>query len=230
MRPTHVKAIFFTSLFWIVLDGFLLIYFTDCVSKKCNEQKQQAAQVDKNLANKPIGIQKRNDINPRDDDDEIDDDTDVKNKRRRFRVDFDHLGEKKNELLKDLDYNLAKEVDVNDNHFFTSTSTSSSTSASSTSTRTTAKREAFNSQPITALTTQKANNLFGELGQGVVVPQSLKALARKRFSENEFDVVASELIALNRSLQDVRHQKYPFICESAFFHLLIQFKFNLIFI
>lgn len=44
----------------------------------------------------------------------------------------------------------------------------------------------------------------GENGEGVAVPEALKGLSRKRFLENQFDIVASELIALNRSLTDFR--------------------------
>ena len=46
----------------------------------------------------------------------------------------------------------------------------------------------------------------GERGKGVVIPPKLKAVAEKRFAENQFNIVASELIALNRSVPDQRSQ------------------------
>ena len=44
----------------------------------------------------------------------------------------------------------------------------------------------------------------GEQGRGVKIPQNLKASAKKRFKENQFNIVASDLIALNRAVPDQR--------------------------
>jgi hypothetical protein len=44
----------------------------------------------------------------------------------------------------------------------------------------------------------------GENGKSVVIPDNLKAEAEKRFKENNFNIVASDLIALNRSVGDRR--------------------------
>lgn len=44
----------------------------------------------------------------------------------------------------------------------------------------------------------------GENGKGVVVPEHLKEESKQRFIENEFDIVASDLIALNRSIPELR--------------------------
>jgi hypothetical protein len=46
----------------------------------------------------------------------------------------------------------------------------------------------------------------GEEGRGVVVPEKLKKEAKRRFKENEFNIVASDLIALNRSVPDQRSE------------------------
>ncbi|WKY00239.1 hypothetical protein Q1695_014804 [Nippostrongylus brasiliensis] len=53
----------------------------------------------------------------------------------------------------------------------------------------------------------------GEEGTGVVVPEELKAEKDKRFQENEFNVMASEMISVNRSLPDYRFHK----CKSLSF-------------
>jgi hypothetical protein len=45
-------------------------------------------------------------------------------------------------------------------------------------------------------------NLPGEMGSAVVIPDNLIAESKRRFNENEFNVVASELVALNRSLPE----------------------------
>jgi hypothetical protein len=47
-------------------------------------------------------------------------------------------------------------------------------------------------------------NWPGEQGRGVKIPQNLKATAKKRFKENQFNIVASDLIALNRAVPDQR--------------------------
>ncbi|CAF0916864.1 unnamed protein product [Rotaria sordida] len=47
----------------------------------------------------------------------------------------------------------------------------------------------------------------GEGGRGVVIPADLKDSAKKRFAENQFNIVASDLMALNRSINDQRSSK-----------------------
>jgi polypeptide N-acetylgalactosaminyltransferase len=44
----------------------------------------------------------------------------------------------------------------------------------------------------------------GEMGKPAQVPQEQQALAKERFKLNQFNLVASDMIALNRSLSDVR--------------------------
>lgn len=44
----------------------------------------------------------------------------------------------------------------------------------------------------------------GNLGQAVIVPDSLKENATRRFTENYFNVVANELMPLDRTLKDFR--------------------------
>jgi hypothetical protein len=46
----------------------------------------------------------------------------------------------------------------------------------------------------------------GENGRAVVIPEHLKEESNKRFKENQFNIVASDLIALNRSVPDQRSQ------------------------
>lgn len=44
----------------------------------------------------------------------------------------------------------------------------------------------------------------GEDGKPVTIPENLKNESESRFKENQFNIVASELIALNRSISDMR--------------------------
>lgn len=48
----------------------------------------------------------------------------------------------------------------------------------------------------------------GEQGRGVSIPDELKELENKRFKENQFNILVSDLIALNRSLPDQRNEKF----------------------
>jgi hypothetical protein len=53
----------------------------------------------------------------------------------------------------------------------------------------------------------------GEGGRGVVIPPELQEESKKRFTENQFNILASDLMALNRSIKDQRSArlKYFFI-------------------
>uniref|UniRef100_A0A8L8KSH1 Polypeptide N-acetylgalactosaminyltransferase n=1 Tax=Heligmosomoides polygyrus TaxID=6339 RepID=A0A8L8KSH1_HELPZ len=54
---------------------------------------------------------------------------------------------------------------------------------------------------------------YGENGAGVALPDELTAIKDKRFKENEFNVVASEMISVNRSLPDYRSSE----CQAKVF-------------
>ena len=51
----------------------------------------------------------------------------------------------------------------------------------------------------------------GEGGRPVVVPANLKEEATKRFAENQFNILASDLMALNRSINDQRSQRFALL-------------------
>ncbi|KAF6212956.1 hypothetical protein GE061_010669 [Apolygus lucorum] len=44
----------------------------------------------------------------------------------------------------------------------------------------------------------------GEMGKGVTIPPSKQALMKEKFKLNQFNLLASDMISLNRSLADVR--------------------------
>jgi polypeptide N-acetylgalactosaminyltransferase len=55
----------------------------------------------------------------------------------------------------------------------------------------------------------------GEGGRAVIIPENLKEEVKRRFPENQFNIVASDLMALNRSVPDQRSsscksREYPF--------------------
>lgn len=47
----------------------------------------------------------------------------------------------------------------------------------------------------------------GEMGKPVKIPADQHALMKEKFKENQFNLMASDMISLNRSLVDVRHEK-----------------------
>jgi hypothetical protein len=48
----------------------------------------------------------------------------------------------------------------------------------------------------------------GEGGRAVFIPPKLRDEAKKRFKENQFNIVASDLMALNRSINDQRSSRF----------------------
>lgn len=45
----------------------------------------------------------------------------------------------------------------------------------------------------------------GERGKPVKIPPQMQDMAKEKFKENQFNLLASDMIWLNRSLTDVRH-------------------------
>lgn len=57
-----------------------------------------------------------------------------------------------------------------------------------------------------APTVKEVADKAGEMGRAVKLPAEMKELAKEKFTENQFNLVASDMIALNRSLTDVRYE------------------------
>ena len=51
-------------------------------------------------------------------------------------------------------------------------------------------------------------NYLGEMGDSVQVPENLQNQAKKRFNTHQLNVVASDLVSLNRRLPDFRNPRY----------------------
>lgn len=58
-----------------------------------------------------------------------------------------------------------------------------------------------------APTVKEEKGKQGELGKPVKIPPEMKDLMKEKFKENQFNLLASDMISLNRSLTDVRHEK-----------------------
>ncbi|KAL7742210.1 hypothetical protein ACLKA6_005475 [Drosophila palustris] len=57
-----------------------------------------------------------------------------------------------------------------------------------------------------APTVREAKGKPGEMGKPVKIPADMKDLMKEKFKENQFNLLASDMISLNRSLTDVRHE------------------------
>jgi hypothetical protein len=53
------------------------------------------------------------------------------------------------------------------------------------------------------------------------MPNELQAESKNRFAENQFNIIASDLMALNRSIRDQRSPKYKSINFNLIIFLLI---------
>ncbi|XP_034473821.1 polypeptide N-acetylgalactosaminyltransferase 5 isoform X1 [Drosophila innubila] len=56
-----------------------------------------------------------------------------------------------------------------------------------------------------APTVRETKGKPGEMGKPVKIPADMKDLMKEKFKENQFNLLASDMISLNRSLTDVRH-------------------------
>lgn len=65
---------------------------------------------------------------------------------------------------------------------------------------------------------QEQLGLPGELGKAVVLPPEKEALMKEKFKLNQFNLLASDMISLNRSLTDVRlpRQVHSYISKTKY--------------
>ena len=196
------RIILLTSLFWVFIDAFLIFYLTDCGASsgsasqalRCEIQLEktqlQLVQLQKDyakLVRQLPGKEDEGEDEPKDKN--YDDELEARNKR----LHKIHNMKKDNEKL-DPDQHNAITTDQNRPGFFD-------------------KIKDWFKEDHSA---EPTNPPFwpGENGRGVVIPDNLKKESETRFKENQFNIVASDLIALNRSVPDqrsdaCRNREYP---------------------
>jgi hypothetical protein len=169
----YFRIIFLTSLFWVLVDAFLIFYLTDCSSNRinqlpCDQQIEHLEQQIKSLQLKLNGLEKNNARDAPADHD-YDENLRIKNERL-HKIHKLKEAKKKPKNGQNQFLNKLKE-------WF---------------------KEDHSNEPT------NPPSWPGENGRSVSIPQHLKAESDKRFKENQFNIVASDLVALNRSVPDQR--------------------------
>lgn len=200
-RFQNFRLILITSLFWVLVDAFLMFYLTDCSSSSASVSLslQNSKLVESNrfyeLELEKLRLELRNlkqNSSPNQNQNKInDDETILKNRNNRLHNVHKIRQQKQQEKIQ-----LKAEVTLS------STSSTSSTSPNQNESKNFLKKlkEWFSENGDAT----NPASWHGEKGRAVQIPAELKDEAKKRFRENQFNIVASDLIALNRSVSDQR--------------------------
>lgn len=172
-RIQTFRTVLITSLFWVLVDAFIILYLTDCSSYKLANQ-QPCEHQPHNLNNMPK-------IDP--DNTNYDDELKIKNNR------LHNVHKQKKTPKTYREHDPARDIE---------SSPKGSDRANFLNKIKQWFKEDSSFEPI------NPSSWPGENGHAVIVPEKLKKEAEKRFKENQFNIVASDLMALNRSIPDQR--------------------------
>uniref|UniRef100_T1P8U2 Polypeptide N-acetylgalactosaminyltransferase n=1 Tax=Musca domestica TaxID=7370 RepID=T1P8U2_MUSDO len=180
MRSNTCRIILLTSLVWVIVDFVLIAHYSDCIGKdgwRCKRSGEYDVELP--AAEKRV-------------DDDMVGDNEINTENS---IDNDGgggplLGAASAGMANRDDNALVGQI----GHGFVSGGISATY-------RTTMLRKWYS-----APTVREQKGKPGELGKPVKIPTEMKELAKEKFKENQFNLVASDLISLNRSLTDVRHE------------------------
>lgn len=149
-RRQYLHVVIYTSLFWIVVDVFFIMLFSDCTKEiivPCSSPQQSII-----YQKEPIDVHQRPKSKP----------------KKSPGLIAQIFGGNPGEISRrdDLHSSELDAADANPSHW------------------------------------------PGESGRAVAIPSQLKEDAKTRFKENQFNIVASDLMALNRSINDQRSSKF----------------------
>lgn len=160
-RRSYIHVVIYTSLFWIFVDVFFIMIFSDCTREKVVPCTSHISHEIVDRKPSESGINNGN-INPK------------------FR----------NMSLENSKLEIEKEKDSKKRKY---------------------RKPQSKSGIIASIfgSNSGSNPSYwpGESGQAVRIPENLKEEAKTRFRENQFNIVASDLMALNRSINDQRSSK-----------------------
>jgi hypothetical protein len=205
------RIVLITSLFWVLVDAFVLLYFTDCtnragmlVQQPCNDD-QRRQMMPENLITSDLVFgrdRERLVLNKNRDGGEGVDDGD-KDENNDNVLDYDDKLKGRNERL----------------HKIHKLKRKSSKAIAQQSVKLDAQANFLNKikewfREDNSNEPRNPSSWPGENGRAAVIPENLKEESQRRFKENQFNIVASDLIALNRSVPDqrsdaCRKREYP---------------------
>lgn len=166
----YARVILLTSLFWVLVDVFLIYYLTaDCGMIKSREPCDPHIQFGQ--PSKFLGDEEKDMPNRGDDD--IDEDEVLRRKNARLAAIHKRKSSTPQTTVKDDRKNFLNKL----KEWF---------------------REDNSHEPT------NPPDWPGENGRAVVIPDDRKEEVKKRFKENQFNIVASDIMALNRSVPDQR--------------------------
>lgn len=161
-KLNNFRLILVTSLFWVLLDAFLIFYLTDCSSSSAHRPSSDSLYL--NEMNKKLIIENTN----------------LKKELDKLRYESANLKPLRNKNRLNRDRTLT----------------------------TSSKKENFLNKVKNwfAWDSDATNppNWPGENGRAVQIPHQLLEESKKRFKENQFNILASDMIALNRTVPDQR--------------------------
>lgn len=176
-KLNYCRIILLTSLFWVLVDAFVILYFTDCGASRAATIIQQQPCADQSKQSLPEGLVRSEDVfghRPVEYDDEL-----KRKNERLHNVHRQRARERSSAVPKaalELPNGQAGFMDRLKQWF----------------------REDGSEQP------SNPAHWPGEMGRAVVIPDHLREEAKRRFPENQFNIVASDIMALNRSVPDQR--------------------------
>jgi len=170
------RIVLLTSLFWVFIDVFIIFYFTDC-NVYCAQQQ---------LAARSASLNHRNSENNHD--------------KNEYAFDYDEQLRKKNHRLNDI-----RKIKENKNKAFRDFDAARYIGSSDKNDKVDFMHKIKSwFKEESDYEKHNPSNWPGENGRAVIIPPHLKDNSKKRFSENQFNIVASDLMALNRSIPDQR--------------------------
>lgn len=170
-KLNYCRIILLTSLFWVLVDAFVILYFTDCGTPRTIIQQQPCDTGGKHNQ-LPEGLVRSEHV------------------FGEKAADYDDELKHKNERLHNVHRQKAREK--------ASSKEPAGGQAGFMNRLKQWFREDGSEQP------SNPSHWPGENGRAVVIPDHLKEEAKRRFPENQFNIVASDIMALNRSVPDQR--------------------------
>ncbi|CAF0907401.1 unnamed protein product, partial [Brachionus calyciflorus] len=173
-KLNNFRLILITSLFWVFVDAFLILYLTDCTANTSllnSNDKSYLNEMNKKLIIENTNLKK-----------ELEklkyglvDGGSLKLNRNKNRLNRNKVDDIRS------DSTTTKKVE---NNFLDQVKSWFSSDSDATN----------------------PPSWPGENGRAVQIPESLKEESKKRFKENQFNILASDMIALNRTVPDQRSQ------------------------